>query len=231
MGTIECSQLASKSSWDSQDLCDISMELKIAHFRKSIGPRWVNTLRQNARHFRDGIFEGTVTNANFVFGYKFHYFTPIVHRDPTDYKPKLVHVMAWCWWGNKPFPGRMLTQVHDAIYRPFQLSPGSAKQCTHNAKTITIIMNSLLINQIYPQLIKRTVLLCFSDVGFLYKFIRNTMIKKTAFIMPQQKVHISCQHFPFHTCVDWAFPTLCWWVGGAGCEKHVFAHNLRYLLI
>ena len=41
MGTIECSQSASKSSWDSQDFGDINMVLKMAHFRKSTGPRWV----------------------------------------------------------------------------------------------------------------------------------------------------------------------------------------------
>ena len=33
MGTNECSQPASKSSWDSQDFGDISMVLKIANFR------------------------------------------------------------------------------------------------------------------------------------------------------------------------------------------------------
>ena len=42
MGTIECSQPASKSSWASQDFGDISMMLKMAHFRKSTGPRWVD---------------------------------------------------------------------------------------------------------------------------------------------------------------------------------------------
>ena len=42
MGTNECSQPASKSSWDSQDFGDISMVLKMAHFRKSTGPQWVN---------------------------------------------------------------------------------------------------------------------------------------------------------------------------------------------
>ena len=42
MGTIECSQTASKSSWDSQDFDDINMVLKMAHFRKAIGPRWVD---------------------------------------------------------------------------------------------------------------------------------------------------------------------------------------------
>ena len=29
--------------WDSQDFDDISMVLKMSHFRKSTGPRWVNT--------------------------------------------------------------------------------------------------------------------------------------------------------------------------------------------
>ena len=32
MGTIECSQPASKSYWDSQDFGDIIMVLKMAHF-------------------------------------------------------------------------------------------------------------------------------------------------------------------------------------------------------
>ena len=41
MGTNNCSQLASKSSWDSQDFGDISMVLKMAYFRKSTGPQWV----------------------------------------------------------------------------------------------------------------------------------------------------------------------------------------------
>ena len=45
MGTIECSQPASKSSWDSQDFGDISMVLKMAYFRKSTGPRWVKTTK------------------------------------------------------------------------------------------------------------------------------------------------------------------------------------------
>ena len=41
MGTNECSQPAPKSSWDRQDFGDISMVLRMAHFRKSTGPRWV----------------------------------------------------------------------------------------------------------------------------------------------------------------------------------------------
>ena len=48
MGTIECSQPASKSSWDCQEFGDIGMVLKMAHFRRSIGPRWVN---QNSNFF------------------------------------------------------------------------------------------------------------------------------------------------------------------------------------
>ena len=44
MGTNECSQPASKSSWDSQDFDDISMVLKMAHFRKSTGPRSVKSI-------------------------------------------------------------------------------------------------------------------------------------------------------------------------------------------
>ena len=35
MGTNECSQSASKSSWDSQDFGDVNMVLKMAHFHKS----------------------------------------------------------------------------------------------------------------------------------------------------------------------------------------------------
>ena len=42
MGTNECSQPASKSSWESQDFGDISMVLKMAHFCKSTGRQWVN---------------------------------------------------------------------------------------------------------------------------------------------------------------------------------------------
>ena len=46
MGTNEFSQPASKSSWDSQDFGDINMVLKMARFRKSTGPRWVNIYPQ-----------------------------------------------------------------------------------------------------------------------------------------------------------------------------------------
>ena len=37
MGTNQCSQPASKSSWGSQDFGDINMVLKMARFRKSTG--------------------------------------------------------------------------------------------------------------------------------------------------------------------------------------------------
>ena len=42
MGTNECSQLASKSSWDSQDFGDVNLVLKMVHFDKSSRPQWVN---------------------------------------------------------------------------------------------------------------------------------------------------------------------------------------------
>ena len=42
MGTNECSQPASKSSWDSQDFDDVNMVLKMVHFHKSSRPQWVN---------------------------------------------------------------------------------------------------------------------------------------------------------------------------------------------
>ena len=56
MGTIECSQPASKSSWDSQDFGDISMVLKMAHFRKSTEPRWVNSTFAVPSLIRNGAF-------------------------------------------------------------------------------------------------------------------------------------------------------------------------------
>ena len=46
MGTNECSQPASKSSWDSQDFGDVNMVLKMVHFHKSSRPQWV---KQNFR--------------------------------------------------------------------------------------------------------------------------------------------------------------------------------------
>ena len=44
MGTNECSQPASKSSWDSQDFGDVNMVLKKAHFHKSSRPQWFKRL-------------------------------------------------------------------------------------------------------------------------------------------------------------------------------------------
>ena len=41
MGTNECSQPASKSSWESQDFGDVNMVLKMVHFHKSSRPQWV----------------------------------------------------------------------------------------------------------------------------------------------------------------------------------------------
>ena len=47
MGTNECSQPASKSSWDSQDFGDVNMVWKMAHFHKSSRPQWVNDQLRN----------------------------------------------------------------------------------------------------------------------------------------------------------------------------------------
>ena len=47
MGTNECSQPASKSSRDSQDLDDVNMVLKMAHFHKSARPQRVNHIHSN----------------------------------------------------------------------------------------------------------------------------------------------------------------------------------------
>ena len=44
MGTNECAQPASKSSWDSQDFGDVNMVLKMAHFHKPTRPQWVNDM-------------------------------------------------------------------------------------------------------------------------------------------------------------------------------------------
>ena len=53
MGTNECSQQASKSSWDGQDFGDVSMVLKMVHFPKSTWLQWVN---QKYVCSRDGRF-------------------------------------------------------------------------------------------------------------------------------------------------------------------------------
>ena len=48
MGTNECSQPASKSSWDSQDFGDVNMVLKMVHFHKSSRPQWVKATELSA---------------------------------------------------------------------------------------------------------------------------------------------------------------------------------------
>ena len=40
-----------------------------------------------------------------------------VPKSPIDNKPALVHVMAWCWTGDKPLPEPMMTQFTDAYMR------------------------------------------------------------------------------------------------------------------
>ena len=46
MGANGCSQPASKSSSDSQDFSDVSMVLKMVHFRKSTRPQCVNDITE-----------------------------------------------------------------------------------------------------------------------------------------------------------------------------------------
>ena len=53
MGTNECSQPASKSSWDNQDFGDVNMVSKMAHFHKPSKPQWVI---QKYDRSRDGRF-------------------------------------------------------------------------------------------------------------------------------------------------------------------------------
>ena len=69
MGTNECSQPASKSSWDSQDFGDVNMVLKMVHFHKSSRPQWVNSspAGQNGRHFEDDVFGCIFVNDKFCF--------------------------------------------------------------------------------------------------------------------------------------------------------------------
>ena len=56
MGTNECSQPASKSSWDSQDFGDVNMVLKMVHFHKSSRPQWVNMAQGQWHHCRSTNF-------------------------------------------------------------------------------------------------------------------------------------------------------------------------------
>ena len=60
MGTNECSQPASKSSWDSQDFGDVNMVLKMLHFHKSSRPQWVKPQEQISAKF---LFEILQKNA------------------------------------------------------------------------------------------------------------------------------------------------------------------------
>ena len=54
MGTNECSQPASKSSWDSQDFGDVNMVLKMLHFHKSSRPQWVKRSASATKHLVTG---------------------------------------------------------------------------------------------------------------------------------------------------------------------------------
>ena len=51
---------------------------------------------------------------NVIFRFEFYWFVP---KGPIDEKSVCVHVMAWCWTGDKPFLEPMLTQLTDAYMR------------------------------------------------------------------------------------------------------------------
>ena len=62
MGTNECSQPASKSSWDSQDFGDVNMVLKMVHFHKSSRPQWVNEWLELWGFLHESVAGGTKEN-------------------------------------------------------------------------------------------------------------------------------------------------------------------------
>ena len=59
MDTNECSQPASKSSWDSQDFDDVNMVLKMVHFHKSSRPQWVKVAEDDIA-FKLAIFKKNI---------------------------------------------------------------------------------------------------------------------------------------------------------------------------
>ena len=94
MGTNECSQSASKSSWDSQD---VNMVLKMAHFHKSSRPQWVkqtisgrSATRLFVLHLRVGILT-VITPYDDMDTHQYYIIIIIVER--MIYK--LYHAFLW----------------------------------------------------------------------------------------------------------------------------------------
>ena len=63
-------------------------------------------LRQNGRHFTDGIFKCILLNGNVWILIKIS--LKFVLKGPINNIPALVHIMAWQWPGNKPLSELML---------------------------------------------------------------------------------------------------------------------------
>ena len=72
MGTNQCSQPASKSSWDSQDFGDVNMVLKMVHFDKSSRPQWVKPACIILVHYSDVIMSAMASQ---ITGVSIVYFT------------------------------------------------------------------------------------------------------------------------------------------------------------
>ena len=66
---------------------------------------------QNGRLFADAIFICIFVNEKLCIMVKIS--LKFVPKSPIDNKPAFVQVMAWCWTGNKPLPGPMMTQFTD----------------------------------------------------------------------------------------------------------------------
>ena len=116
MGTNECSQPASKSSWDSQDFGDVNMVLKMLHFHKSSRPQWVNSSspRQNGRHFTDDIFKCIFLNENVWISIKIS--LKFVPKGPINNIPALVQIIARHRPGDKPLSVPMMVSLPKHIY-------------------------------------------------------------------------------------------------------------------
>ena len=77
-------------------------------------PQWVNSLNlwQNEFHFTDNIFKVIFMYGNCYILIEIA--SKFVSTDPIISSPELVHIMAWCWTGNKPLSKPLTVQITDA---------------------------------------------------------------------------------------------------------------------
>ena len=77
----------------------------------------VNTLRlrQNGRHFADGISKRTFLNENVRISIKIS--LKFIPKSPINNIPELVQIMAWCWPGDKTLSVLMMIIFTDAYMR------------------------------------------------------------------------------------------------------------------